>query len=165
MLWYLSHQADRRAAALADRHYSRKTIGSRFFVPPGRQMVLLTERADALWVTSWPRAEYAFYPDAFICTLFRNESVALSSELIRQAVAATLWKYGPAPEHGMLTFIDAGKVKPKRDPGYCFLKAGFVEAGRTKKSGLVILQLPIEAMPEAEPPAGAQLRLFDEGVA
>ncbi len=164
MEWWVSHQADARAAALADRHYSRKTPGSRFFVPPGRQLVLLNQEATALWVTSWPRAEYAFYPDAFICTLFRNESGALASDLIRQAVAATLWKYGPAPEHGMLTFIDAGKVKPKRNPGYCFLKAGFVEAGRTKKSGLVILQLPIDAMPAAEPPNGAQLRLF-EGVA
>ncbi len=161
MLWSLSHQADKRALLLADRHYSRKTPGSSQFVPPGRQLVLLTHAADALWVTSWPRSEYAFYPDAWLCTLFRNESTHLSSELIRQAVAATIWKYGPAPAHGMLTFIDASKVKPKRNPGYCYLKAGFIEAGRTKKSGLVILQLPVEAMPEAEPPLGAQLRLWE----
>ncbi len=159
MEWKISHQADRRACLLADRHYSRKTHGSRFFVPPGRQLVLMTAAADALWVTSWPRAEYAFYPDAFICTLFRNESQTLASDLIRQAVAATLWKYGSAPQHGMLTFIDASKVRSK-NPGCCFKKAGFVEAGRTKKSGLIILQLPAEAMPEAEPPIGAQLRLF-----
>jgi hypothetical protein len=58
MRWYLSHRADPRALVLADRHYNRQKIGSPQFVPPGRCLVLLTRNADALWVTSWPYAEY-----------------------------------------------------------------------------------------------------------
>ncbi len=56
--WRLSYRADPRALPLADRHYSRKTPGSPQFVPPGRSLVLLTDDADALWVTSWPYAQY-----------------------------------------------------------------------------------------------------------
>jgi len=41
------------ARPLADRHYNRQKIGAPQFVPPGRCVVLLTEQATALWVTSW----------------------------------------------------------------------------------------------------------------
>src|SRR6266496_775871 len=56
--WLLSYRADPRALRLADRHYNRQKVGSAQFVPPGRCLVLLTEAADALWVTSYPLAEY-----------------------------------------------------------------------------------------------------------
>ena len=159
MEWMITHQADKRACRLADRHYSRKTRGAPQFVPPGRSLVLLTPEADALWVSSWPKPEYAAYPDAWICTLFRNESAHLSSELIQQAVAATLWKYGPAPAQGMITFIDTRKIRHKRDPGRCYRKAGFEVAGTTK-SGHLILRLSPECMPAASIPNNAQLSLF-----
>ncbi len=58
MHWCLSHRADPRAVALADRHCSRRKVGSPQFVPPGRCLVLLTPAADALWVTSWQRPEF-----------------------------------------------------------------------------------------------------------
>jgi hypothetical protein len=54
----MSHHADPRGAALADRHYSRRTIGAPQFMPPGRKLVLLTADADAVWGSSWPFAEY-----------------------------------------------------------------------------------------------------------
>ena len=54
MNWHLSNHCAARAIPLADRHYSRKTVGSPQFTPPGRKLVLLTDEADALWVTSWP---------------------------------------------------------------------------------------------------------------
>jgi hypothetical protein len=51
MLWQLSWRADPRARRLADRHYSRRRVGSAQFVPPGRCLVLRTSAADALWVS------------------------------------------------------------------------------------------------------------------
>ena len=161
-MWHLSHQADRRALPLADRHYSRKKVGSPQFTPPGRTLVLLTSRADALWVTSWPFAEYVkhSWPGAWMCSVFRNESETLSSLLINEAVAATRWKYDPPPALGFITLVNEKKVRPKRNPGYCYLKAGWKVCGRTK-GGLLALQLLESDMPPAEPPRNAQLTFED----
>src|SRR5437867_3585067 len=96
MRWHLSNRADKRALVLADRHYNRQKPGTPQFVPPGRCLVLLTEMADALWVTSWPFAQYVkhAWAGAWVNSCFRNESKELSSELILEAVAATKWHYG-----------------------------------------------------------------------
>jgi hypothetical protein len=149
MHWHLSHRADPAARPLADRHYTRQRPGHPQFVPPGRCLVLLTAGRSALWVTSWPFAEYVrhAWPGAWVCSCFRNESTVLSSLLIREAVAATrsVW---PVPDLGMITFVEAGKVRSKKDPGYCFLKAGFVPDGTTK-GGLLAFRLAPEDMPPA----------------
>lgn len=160
MNWFRSSRFDPRALPLADRHYNRQKIGSPQFVPPGRCVVLLTADADALWVTSWPFAEYVrhAWPGAWVNSLFRNESAYLSSELIREAVAATLWEWPDPPELGMVTFVDAGKVRRKRDPGRCYLRAGFERVGETK-GGLVALQLPPDAMPAPAAPDDLQMQL------
>jgi hypothetical protein len=151
MLWRQSHRFDRRALPLADRHYNRRAIGSPQFVPPGRNLVLLTEGADALWVTSWPFAEFTkhAWAGAWVNSLFRNESPHLASELIRQAVSATRGFYGDPPPLGMITFIDASKIRHKRDPGRCYRKAGFKHVGFTA-GGLHALQMLPGEMP---PPA------------
>ena len=151
MRWVLSHSCDVRARRLADRHYSRQKPGTTRFVGPGRCMVLLTTCENAYWVTSWPFAEYVHHawPGAWMCSAFRNEGVAdiLSSELIIQALACTRWKYPDVPEFGMITFVDRTKVRSKRDPGYCFKKAGFHNVGKTK-GGLDALQILPDEMPE-----------------
>ena len=163
MMWYLSHRADPRAIPIADRHYSRQKPGTPQFVPPGKCVVLLTECATALWVTSWPLAEYVkhAWAGAWICSLFRNEApeLHLSSDLIREAVAATRAIYGEPPAQGMVTFIDTSKTRKKRDPGRCYRKAGFIPAGYTK-GGLVALQLRPEDIPAPECPNGMQLSLI-----
>lgn len=161
MMWHVSHRFDARALPLANRHYSRRTPGSPQFVPPGRCLVLLTEDADALWVTSWPFAEYVrhAWPGAWMCSLFRNESPHLSSTLIGEAVAATRWAFGEPPPLGMVTFIDADKTRPKRDPGRCYIKAGFTRCGMTK-GGLHAVQLLPASMPPRQAPHGAQQRLI-----
>jgi len=102
-------------------------------------------------VTSWPFAEYVkhAWPEAWICSCFRNESEILSSELILQAVAATRSIWNNVPEMGMVTFVNPKKVRRKRDPGRCFLKAGFKKVGMTK-GGLIALQLLKEEMPAEE---------------
>lgn len=162
MDWQEVKRADRRAARLADRHYSRQSVGSGQFTPPGRVMVLLTPQADALWASHWPYAKYVNrkdYKAAWICSIFRNESSRLSSDLIRQAIAATRWKWGEPPADGMITFVDVGKVRRKRDPGRCFRRVGFKPAGETL-SGLLILRLAPQDMPAAALPEAAQLRLW-----
>lgn len=157
MRWHLSHRFDPRALSLADRHYSRRKPGSPQFVPPGRCLVLLTAAADALWVTSWPFAEYVrhAWPGAWMCSLFRNESAHLSSELIREAIAATRAVYGEPPPLGMVTFIDGDKTRRKRDPGRCYIRAGFERCGMTK-GGLFAVQMLPDSMPSAEAAHGQQ---------
>jgi hypothetical protein len=167
MRWHLSHQYDKRAVPLADRHYSRSRVGTTHFAPPGRMLVLLTKQADALWITSWPYPEMLrrdWFPTAWMCTLFRNEGPCLSSELIREAVAATRWYFGNPPPDGMVTIIDQRKIKSV-NPGYCYKQAGFVHAGYTKKAHLVIVRLLPENMPEAFPPSDVTMTLDWQGVA
>lgn len=161
MNWQLSHRADKRALPIADRHYNRQKIGSPQFVPPGRCVVLLTENADALWVTSWPFAEYVkhAWPGAWVCSCFRNEGSVLSSQLIREAVSVTRSIYGKPPPLGMITFVNADKVRRKRDPGRCFVKAGFQRVGHTQ-GGLVALQMLPDTMPEATQIEPAQRSMF-----
>ena len=166
MRWHLSHRADERALPIADRHYNRQKPGTPQFVPPGRCVVLLTENADALWVTSWPFAEYVKHdwPGAWVCSCFRKETSAyLASELIREALAATRYFWEPPPL-GLVTFIDTTKVKPiivrgEETWGRTWDKAGFEDAGWTR-GGLLAKIIPPERMPAAEPPLGMQLRLF-----
>jgi hypothetical protein len=55
----------------------------------------------------------------------------------------------------MVTFVDAGKVRRKRDPGRCYLRAGFVRVGKTK-GGLEALQLLPNRMPEPDAAIGSQ---------
>jgi hypothetical protein len=95
-----------------------------------------------------------------MCTAYRREShPAQSSVLIREAIAATRWYYGDPPPLGMVTFVDAGKVRRKRDPGRCFIRAGFKKVGKTKGGLLAFQMLPAE-MPEPEAPNGVTRELF-----
>jgi hypothetical protein len=184
--WALSDRADVRALPLADRHYNRQKPGTPQFVPPGSCLVLLTEDAKALWVTSWPFAEYTkhAWAGAWINSCFRNEAPGeyLSSDLIREAVAGIRALWGDPPSLGMVTFIDTKKTRRKRDPGRCYRKAGFKPAicpkhegqygpflqgpGRIccacrseTEGGLVALQLRRQDFPAAVHPIGAQLVL------
>lgn len=152
MRWTLSHRADPNARVLADRHYNRQKPGTPQFVPPGRCLVLYaaTETGRAFWITSWPFAEFVKHEwaGAWVCSAFRNEGAALSSELIREAVSATRARFGEPPTLGMVTIVDPSKVRRKRDFGRCYRRAGFHPCGFTK-GGLVALQLLPDAMPAA----------------
>jgi hypothetical protein len=165
MRWHLSWRADQAARVVADRHYNRQNVGAPQFVPPGRCLVLRTAESGALWVTSWPLAEYVQHrwAGAWVNSLFRNErrDLYLSSELIREAVAATRWKWPDIPPLGMVTFVDPDKVRHKRDPGRCYCKAGFERDGETE-GGLLAWRLRPERMPPAAAPIGAQTAMFSE---
>jgi len=148
--WLLSNRFDGRALPLADRHYNRRKVGSPQFVPPGRCLVLLTEDADALWVTSWPFAEYVrhAWAGAMVNSLFRREGGPLASDLIVAATAATRAYWPDLPPLGMVTFVDAAKTRRKRDPGRCYRRAGWTHVGFTA-GGLWAFQLKPEDWPEA----------------
>lgn len=151
MHWRLSYRADPVARDIADRHYSRQKPGTAQFVPPGRCLVLVSNDESAYWVTSWPFGEYVkhAWPGAWICSAFRNEGKILSSELITDAVAATRFEFGEPPVSGMITFIDTGKVRRKRDWGRCYIKAGFRRLEEKTKGGLVVVQMLPAEMPSA----------------
>ena len=160
MKWWISYRFDPEVVPLADRHYNRRAIDSPQFVPPGRCLVFKTHPVDAFWVTSWPFAQFVrhAWAGAWVCSAFRNEGALLSSDLIVQAIAATSSFWEPPPL-GMITFVDAGKVRHKRDPGRCYLRAGFRNVGFTK-GGLVALQMLPDAMPSPIEPFQFQTRLF-----
>jgi len=164
MRWVKSHRRDPVGCAIADRHYNRQTPGSPQFVPPGRCLVLLApsrEEACALWVTSWPRYAQHAWEGAWINTLFRNEGAGLSSELILEALACTRYRWaGEEPEQGMVTFVAPESVRPKKDIGYCYLKAGFTRVGKTKKRNRLVFQIKPEDMPPPAHWAGAFQKEF-----
>lgn len=160
--WHVSWKADPRAREVADRHYNRQKVGAAQFVPPGRAVVLTTEDAGALWITSWPFAEYVrhAWPGAWVNSCFRRETGPLASTLITAAVAATRAVFGDPPELGIVSFVDASKVRAKRDPGYCYLMAGWRRVGETK-GGLLAYQLLPADMPDPIDPVGYQPALLE----
>lgn len=154
MNWQLANRADIRCLPLADRHYNRQKVGSPQFVPPGRCLVLLSNCERALWVTSWPFAQYVkhAWAGAWVNSLFRSEGAGIASQLIGEAVSATrsVWK---APELGIVSFVDTKHVSPKKVRGcsiygYCYLKAGWRHVGFTKGGLWAWQQLP-DQMPDA----------------
>ncbi len=157
--WSISNRAAPDARAIADRHYNRQKPGTRQFVPPGRCVVLY--QPHAMWVTSWPFAEYVkhAWPGAWVCSAFRNEGAGLSSDLITHAVAATrsIWS-PPDLEFPIITFVNEHKTRPKRNPGYCYLMAGWEVIGRSK-GGLLALGQRLEKMPEAAAPFGLPMEM------
>ena len=161
MIWQLSHRADPKAVALADRHYSRQKPGTPQFVPPGRCMVLYAETATgkAVWVTSWPFAQYVkhAWAGAWVCSIFRNEEAGLSSSLIGEVVAATRAFFGEPPALGIITFV-LPKALRSVNPGACFKHAGWRIAGAAK-DGKPCLQLLPDSMPQPEAPIGYQRSL------
>lgn len=164
MDWELSWRADPRAAALADRHYSRQKPGSAQFMPPAGCCVLYAKSltgGEAVWGTSTPFARFVkhAWAGAWMCSIFRNEGAGVASDLIRQAVAASRAVILTRPRHpcdvpplGVVTFIDRTKVKPTKVRGievygWTFRQAGFREVGETD-AGLLALQLLPEDCPE-----------------
>lgn len=160
MRWRLSHRFDPAARPIADRHYNRRTVGSPQFVPPGRCVVLLCDEPRSLWVTSWPMFSKHAWPGAWVNSTFRKEGGGRASELIVEALAASRHELGEPPAAGLITFVDPAKVRHKRDPGRCYLRAGFELAGTTTgghgRNPLLVFRIRPERMPPPDAPLGAQ---------
>lgn len=165
--WTLSWRFDKRALPLADRHYNRHKIGSPQFVPPGRCICLISEDSNALWVTSWPFAQYVrhAWAGAWVNSLFRNECrAATASDMITAAVAASRAFWNP-PGQGIVSFVNPRRVpgilvRGQRIYGFCYLKAGWKHVGFTKDESLWVWQQLPDEMPGVLPPIGMQQSLF-----
>jgi hypothetical protein len=159
--WSISTCGDFAARVFAVPHYSRQSPDGKLG-GPARQLVLtIGDPILALWISTYTLPEYTDHrwPGAWQCTMFRNNGGGLASDLIREAVSATRACWGDPPELGMITFVDADKVRHKRDPGRCYLRAGFARDGKTQ-GGLLCFRMTPTAMPLARAPAGYQYQLF-----
>lgn len=148
--WRLSHKAEVAAVALADRHYSRRKVGSPQFMPPGQTLVLLTPDEDAVfgWWRPHPASGLKAMNglDGWTCTIFRNESDHLSSDLIRAAETELLLRHDCGPD-GLLTYVWDRKVRPTNQPGWCFIKAGWRAVGRSADGRKTLLQKRFASLP------------------
>lgn len=143
--WLSVKDGDPRAAALHARHYShyhyadkrRQLHGyrNRFLIMgPGEKLLLLGNDERALF--GWRRGNDASQGYGVSCTVFRNESDQRSSDLIREAVALAWARW---PGERLYTYVNPKMIR-SRNPGYCFLMAGWSKCGVTK-SELVILDI------------------------
>lgn len=173
--WKLVSKVDGRARVLADRHYSRQSKGAIEFCPPGNSIVLLSWSNDALWVSHRPdpRAKlerprkdgFEYWDNPY----FRNESKHRASDMIREALAITLWIWGKdIPRDGFHSFVNPNKVKPTIRHGvpvygWVFEKAGFsLHSEVTKERKLLRYIMTAERLRGIVPiePESEQLRLF-----
>lgn len=143
MHWTRTTKFDPRGAALADRHYSRRTVGSPQFMPPGQTIVMLAAEGAAVWgwwrphPTSGIKAMNGL--DGWTCTIFRNESGVLSSELVLDAeLAFAEFGLDVGPD-GLLTYVWDKKVR-SANPGFCFKAAGWKAIGRSADNRKTLLQ-------------------------
>lgn len=156
-VWTVRDRFDPAAVALADRHYSREKKGSPQVGGPGYLLVLVTPDERACWIskrhspaTTSPRVlKDGLDVKVFRCSLFRNESPALSSDLIRAAVALTEERWGRSWPFGWATYVDRTAVR-SANPGYCFLRAGWRRdrGWDEERPGSPLVRLLYNPMPE-----------------
>lgn len=137
--WTVVKDANDTGRAIFDGHYSRHRYRDgrqpKLFVGPGEKMVLVTP--DALGLFVWRKFRSMDKQEGVNCAVFRNEGAGLSSDLIRSAMALA-WERWPGER--FYTYVDMNKIRHKRDPGRCFLRAGWQYCGWTKDKHLRILE-------------------------
>lgn len=122
----VTNKFDPEMAAIADRHYSRRTIGHRQFLPPGRTICIRDAEGRLLFAWNWQIPEKrADKQDGYYCSIFRNEGPRRSSEVILECegIARERWGRGR-----MFTYINPEKIESV-NPGYCFKCAGWKREG------------------------------------
>ena len=138
---------DPEMAMLADRHYSRRTVGARQFLYSGRKIVIRNSEGTILFGWVWPDDDKRMDGQTgYNCAIFRNESDRLSSEVILECERIAIARWGP---NRMYTYVDPGKIASK-NPGYCFKKAGWKFA-RLSKGGKHLLVKGAEDTSVREP--------------
>lgn len=135
--WIETRDGNDLGRSIFDRHYSRIHYADgrkpKLYAGPGGKIVLIGSDGHSLFV--WRKFKDNSGQLGVNCAVFRNEGTARSSDMIREAdaIADKRW---PGERH--YTYVDPRKVRRKRDPGRCFLRAGWHYCGMTK-GGLVIL--------------------------
>lgn len=126
---------DFEMARLADRHYSRRTVGARQFCYSGKKLVLRNAEGTVLFVWMYPDPTMRMdHQEGYNCAIFRNESSRRSSDIILEAEDRAFDYWGP---NRLYTYVDPSKVR-SINPGYCFLCAGWKRVG-ISKGGKVLL--------------------------
>jgi len=145
--WERITKFDPRGAIIADGHYSRRTVGSPQWMPPGETLNLLTEDGRALWGWWRPHPDSGITAmnglDGWTCTIFRNESDVKSSLLILGAELELVRLGRGCGPSGMLTYVWDKKVESP-NPGYCFKMAGWEPQGRSADNKKTLLHKPFE---------------------
>ena len=125
----VSRDGDIELRELADRHYSRRHKGATKFVGPGKIIVL--RNPEGTWLFAWRKCRYRLDAQTgWECSIFRNESKELSSDIIRRCETYV--------EGRKFTYINPLKIR-STNPGTCFLKAGWKKAGKNKSGKLILL--------------------------
>lgn len=128
---------DVEACLLADKHYSRQKVGTNQFMPPGKTMILRSAEGDVVFGWLW-QGKRDDGERGHNCSIFRNESDRLSSDIILEAERIVVAEWGTSRG---FTYIDPeqiGNGKAEFNPGYCFKVCGW-EFVRATKSGLHLL--------------------------
>jgi hypothetical protein len=112
-------------------------------MPPGETLILLTGDSNAVFGWWRPHPDSGLSSmnglDGWTCTIFRNESGVLSSELIlaaEESLASTGRSIGP---DGLMTYVWDSKLRSS-NPGCCFKKAGWKAIGRSADQRKTLLQ-------------------------
>lgn len=144
--WCITRDGDLECYALYRRHYSSRKNAQpkqRQFVGPGDPMVLIISNGLSLFV--WLKQQYRRDGQTGInCAVFRNEGRVLSSLLINEAATLARLRW---PGERLFTFVDATQVRHKRDPGRCFVRAGWQRDGESKAGLLIFADRAINANP------------------
>lgn len=121
---------DPESCFLADRHYSRQSVGSNQFMPPGRTLVLRNTEGTIVFGWLWQN-ERDDNQSGYNCSIFRNESCRLSSDVILEAERMVFARWG---RNRLFTYIDPSKLSTRKrwsreycpwPPGRCFREAGW----------------------------------------
>ena len=154
-IWVEVKDGDDTVRSIFDRHYSRQRYkdgrSPLLFVGPGEKMVLMTP--DALAIFVWRKFKSDDGQQGVNCAVFRREpGGGLASMLIREAMRLAWARW---PGERLYTYVDGRKVK-SRNPGFCFLAAGWSRCGITKHNRLIIMEVTAPAQPSARSPAGSR---------
>jgi len=135
--WIIGQDGEPELRTLYESHYSARHYKDgrkpKKFVGPGEYILLTTPKRDALFV--WRKFKDDSGQKGINCSIFRNESDILSSDLIREADAIADFTW-PGERH--YTYVRASAIK-SRNPGWCFICAGWRHCGYAK-TGLYILE-------------------------
>ena len=142
---------DIEMAEMADRHYTRRTVGNSRFMLPGRKLVLRDTFGTIVFGWLWQERRMD-EQTGYNCAIFRNESDRLSSEIILEAEALAFAKWGP---NRLYTYVNPKKIRSS-NPGYCFQRAGWQKRGISSR-GLVLLAKDVPL--RHAPPFRVQLQL------
>ena len=139
-MWERVTKFDVRCAAIADRHYSRRKVGSPQFMPPGETIVLYRPGAVFGWWRPHPRSGIKQMNglDGWTCTIFRNEARGQLSSVLILAAEEFIVDCGP---DGLITYVFDKKVR-STNPGACFKAAGYRRTGRSADGKKTLLQKP-----------------------